>query len=52
MQERNAVEKVIKRMRIHHEKATGSQPDAKTARMMEEKIKNAALAADNKKRRK
>jgi len=52
MQERKAVARVIERMRLYHEKASGSQPDAKTARVMEEKIKSAALASDNRKKRK
>lgn len=52
MQERKAVERVIERMRRHHEMTRGFAPDPKSTRRMERAAKAAAEELDNKKRRK
>lgn len=51
VEKRKAVEKVTERMYRHFEKTNGRLPDGKEVRCMEEKVKKAALTADNIKER-
>lgn len=51
VEKRKAVEKVTERMYRHFEKTSGRLPDGKELRRMEEKVKKAALTADNIKER-
>jgi len=45
---REAVERVVARMCLHHLKSTGRLPDAKVKRVMEKKAQEAGKRADNK----
>jgi hypothetical protein len=51
VEKRKAVEKVTERMYRHFEKTSGRLPDGKELRRMEQKVKKAALTADNIKER-
>lgn len=51
MKERDAIERVVKRMQIDRLTKTGRLPDAKQLRNIEDKVKRIAQESENRKRR-